>query len=473
MKWTPHKYQLISHKRLIEETKVGLLIGMGLGKTSVTLTAISDLQMMGEVGAVLVIAPKLVAEKTWTDEAAKWDHLSHLRLSRIIGRTPKHRIAALAVPADVYLISRDNIVWLINHMGVAKFLKKFKWVVVDEWSSFKSRTSQRFKALKKVTAKLERFTGLTGTPISTGLMDLWAQMFLLDQGERLEKFIGAFREEYFKPDKRDGDTIFSYKLRPGADIAIYDKIADVCISMQAEDWLDLKPRIDIVTNVYFSDKEAAAFKQFEKEEVLKLYQTALRGWWEDDEYGIPYWVEDPKGWIAPASAAGMYLKLLQFCNGAVYDDDKNYHVVSDAKLDMLEERIESLNGQPVIVFYHFKSDAERITARIKGCDLGKDGSAIDRWNAGKIKIWLLHPASASHGLNLQDGGHHIIWFGIPDSTEMYLQALKRLDRQGQKESVINDMLIIPGTLEDLLVKARLDSRTIEINELLQYLSVTE
>lgn len=396
---------------------------MGLGKTAVTLTATDKLLAWFEVKKPLIVAPKLVTEQTWSAEIEKWDHLRHLKLSRIIG-TPAERIAAMNADADIYIVSRDNIAWLVSYYG-RKF--PFDFLIIDEWSSFKSRTSNRFKAIKSIRGFLTRIVGLTGTPAPNGLMDLWAQLFILDAGARLETTIGGFRQRYFRTVNIDQYTK-QYELRPGSEAYIYDKIKDICISMEAKDWLDLEPRIDQVQRLKLPNMKA--YKEFEREKILEIADQT----------------------ITPVNAPGLYNKLLQFCNGAVYDDDKNYHVVSDAKLDLLEENIEALNGKPVIVFYQFKSDIARIQARIKNVVRLTSAKQIDDWNAGKIQILLAHAASTGHGLNLQKGGHHIIWFGLPWSLELYMQAVARLDRQGQEEAVINIHLITEGTIEELVWK---------------------
>jgi SNF2 family DNA or RNA helicase len=442
MRFKPHNYQQSAEKHAIDVPKCGLVLDMGLGKTVITLTVLDKLLCWMEIKKPLIIAPKLVTEQTWTAERDKWDHLRHLKISRIIG-SQQERILALNTKADIYIVSRDNIAWLVAYCGHKKF--PFDAMVLDEWSSFKSRTSNRFKAVVKVLGLMERVIALTGTPAPNGLMDLWAQLYLLDKGERLEKNIGGYRQRYFQTINIDQYNK-QYVLREGSEAYIYDKIKDICISMEAKDWLDLEPRIDQVQRMKLPNMKA--YKDFEKEKFLELGEQV----------------------ITPVNAPGLYNKLLQFCNGAVYDDDRNYHVVSDAKLDLLEENIEALNGKPVIVFYQFKSDIARIQARIKNVVRLTSAKQIEDWNAGKIQILLAHAASTGHGLNLQHGGHHIIWFGLPWSLELYMQAVARLDRQGQKEAVINIHLITEGTVEEIVWK-RLQTKGLTQQDLIDALKM--
>lgn len=421
-----HPYQERAINFAVDHPFCQLLLSMGLGKTASTLTAINDLLNWCEVFKPLIIAPRLVAEKTWSDEIQEWRHVSHLRISKIIG-SPSQRKKALTAEADIWVISRDNIAWLVDLCGE---FWPFDMVVIDESTSFKSHDSLRFKKMKSVLKhkKIKRMIHLTGTPAPNGLLDLWAPLYLLDQGERLGTTIEGFRNRYFVLN----EYTRRYTPRPGAQEAIQEKISDICISMRKEDWLDLKPVIDVTHKIALPNM--SEYNKFKEDAVLQLID----------------------GEITAVNAGALYSKLLQFCNGAVYDEDKNYHVVHDAKLDALEEMIESLNGSPVLVFYCFKSDIERIKARIKNTVKLEGTKEIDRWNKGEIEVLLAHPASTGHGLNLQFGGWRIIWFGVPSSLELYQQAVARLDRQGQPESVVNTHLITEGTIEETVVNRLVD-----------------
>lgn len=415
-------YQHRMHQHILNTPFGALFTFMGGGKTVTTLTAIDDLLKWCEVSKPLIVAPRLVAEKVWSDEILNWSHINHLRISKVVG-TAQQRKKALTAEADIWIISRDNIAWLVDTLGV---MWPFDMVVLDESTSFKSHDSQRFKAMRKVVDEglVTRMVHLTGTPVPNGLMDLWAPIYLLDKGERLGSTIGGFRTRYFE--KKDWE--FRYALRPGAEASIHEKISDICVSMKKTDWLDVTPRLDITRKVDLPDM--AAYKKFEEDSVLQILDTE----------------------ITAVNAGALYSKLLQFCNGAVYDQNKNYHVVNDAKLDALEEMIEGLNGEPVIIFYCFQSDIARIKSRIKNVRKIETGQDIDDWNAGKITVALGHPAGIGHGLNMQFGGWRIIWFGVPNPLEWYLQAVERIDRPGQREQVINTHLITQGTLEERVVE---------------------
>lgn len=441
MEFIPHNYQKTAIEYILDKPRAGLFLGMGLGKSSITLTAILRLMDSCQVSKVLVIAPKLVAEQTWPEEIAKWDHTKHLTVSPIIG-TQTQRINALARQADIYTIGRDNIQWLVTRLGRGGW--DFDMLVIDESSSFKNPASQRFKALRKVAYLSDRCVNLTGTPAPNSLMDLWSQMYLLDHGERLGRTITQYREAYF----RQNYNGFGYSIVDQHVPLIHSKIEDICLSMTAEDYLDLPDRIDALR--VFNLKNYSKYEEFKRSEVLKL---------EDG------------GDITPVNAAALYSKLLQFSNGAVYDADKDYHVVDDTKLDMLEEAIEELQGSPVIVFYSFVSDMERILKRIKNAQLmPKKGGAemVRKWNRKEVPVLLAHPASIGHGLNMQAGGNHMIWFGLPWSLELYQQAVKRLDRQGQTEVVINTPLIAKGTVEEV-VWERLGDKAATQNSLISAL----
>lgn len=426
MIYNPWPYQDYATQHVIDNPFSGLFLDMGLGKTVSTLTAVNQLMFDDlEVNKVLVIAPKRVAEDTWTTEAAKWDHLKHLRVSVVLG-TERQRKEALKAKADIYVINRENVAWLV---GVYQSAFPFDMVVIDELSSFKSAKAIRFKSLRMVRPLIKRVVGLTGTPAPNGLIDLWPQMYLLDQGERLGKTITRYRENYFTPGRRNGQVVFDYKLKEESEQAIYDKISDICISMNAKDYLSLPERITRDVEIHLPAALKAKYDEFERDQVLALENL--------DE-------------ISAVNAAALTNKLLQFANGAVYDANKDWHEVHKAKLDALEEIVDTSNGQPVLVFYSYKHDLERIKKRLKAykprtLDSRQD---IQDWNDGKIQVLLCHPASAGHGLNLQAGGNIIVWFGLTWSLELYQQANARLDRQGQTKPVIVHRLIIIGTMDE-------------------------
>lgn len=431
-----HEYQKAAVSHIIDHPAAGLFLDMGLGKTVSTLTAINRLMnVYMEVTKVLVIAPKRVAENTWTTECGKWDHLKGLRISRVLG-TEKKRKAALKEDADIYVINRENVVWLVAQL---KGWWPFDMIVIDELSSFKSNTATRFKALRKVRPMSARVVGLTGTPAPNGLIDLWPQMYLLDMGERLEKTITAYRSKYFKPGRTNGQVVFDYKPNSGSEDAIYSRISDICISMKAGDYLDLPDLIEIPVEVSMSDRQMQQYEKFEEEQVLKL----------QDE-----------GDISAVNAAALSNKLLQYANGAVYDADRNIHELHEAKLDALEEIVEAANGSPVLVFYSFRHDVARIMKRLKAYHPKEiDGQEdIQAWNDGRIPVMLAHPASAGHGLNLQQGGHIMVWFGLPWSLELYQQANARLHRQGQRQPVRSYAIMTKGTM-DADVKKALSGKT--------------
>lgn len=429
MKYVPHNYQKYAANRILESPKVGLFLDMGLGKTVSTLTAL-DILMFDyfEIQKVLVIAPKRVAEDTWSREVEKWDHLKHFRISKVLG-TQKQRLDALKATADIYVINRENVKWLVDLYG-NKW--PFDTVVIDELSSFKSNKSQRFKALKKVTPLMQRVIGLTGTPTPNGYLDLWPQIYLLDRGERLGKTISGYRERYFYPGKRNGYTVFTWDLKPGADEAIQKKISDICVSMKAEDYLELPERINNNVYIKMDSKAQALYEQLEKELILQV---------EEDQ-------------ITALTAGALTQKLLQMANGAVYDADNKPVHIHDGKLEALEEILE-FNQEPVLVFYNFKHDYSRLMERFKDLkprtlETSKD---IKDWNDGKIRLLLAHPASVGHGLNIQAGGHIIVWYGLTWSLELYQQANARLYRQGQTKNVIVHHLITEGTVDEDVMKA--------------------
>lgn len=433
MKFIPHKYQEYTINRILEQPKCGLFLDMGLGKTSCTLTAINELMFdRFDIGKVLVIAPKRVAEGTWSDEIEKWDHLKGLKVSVIAG-TEKQRIEALDVQADIYTLGRDNVVWLVEYLQKYKKSWPFDCLVLDELSSFKNTKSKRFKALKKVTPLLDRVIGLTGTPTPNSLIELWPQMYLLDRGERLGNTQSAYKDRYFYPVSGQGHVVFKYGLKDGAEQAIHKKIGDICVSMKAEDHLNMPGRIDNYINIKLPLSVMQQYREFEKEKILEIQEEVLTA----------------------ASAGVVANKLLQFANGSVYDDEKNTHFVHDCKIEALKEIVDTSQGQPILVFYNFKHDYEALMKEFGSLKprMLEGNKDIKEWNEGKIQMVLAHPASIGHGLNIQAGGHIIVWFGLTWSLELYQQANARLYRQGQKESVIIHHLVAQDTIDEQVIKA--------------------
>lgn len=433
MKYNPHDYQSYAAGYIESHPISAILLSMGLGKTSITLTAVNNLLFDSfDVHRVLIIGPLRVARTTWPDEIRKWDHLSDLQYSVVVG-TVSERKAALEKQADIYIINRENVQWLIEESG---YPFDFDMVVVDELSSFKNHQSKRFKALMKVRPRVKRIVGLTGTPSSNGLMDLFAEFKLLDMGERLGRFIGQYRNAYFTPDKRNGQIIFSYKPLPGAEDAIYDKISDITISMKSTDHLKMPELISSQSVVHLSKEERNRYEELKRDLVLSL----------------------PDGEVTAANAASLTGKLSQMANGAVYSDDESIIKIHDQKLDALEDIIEAANGTPLLVAYWFRHDLERITERLHDrhipfARLDTDNS-IRRWNNGDYPVALIHPASAGHGLNLQSGGSTIVWFGLTWSLELYQQTNARLWRQGQSsETVVIQHIIAENTIDERILKA--------------------
>jgi SNF2 family DNA or RNA helicase len=432
MTYAAHDYQQYASDFIETHPVAAILIACGLGKTIITLTAVLNLLFDSfEVRKVLVIAPLRVARDTWPAEIGKWDHLQLLRASVAVGSTVE-RISALERKADLYIINRENVQWLIEESALPF---DFDMVVVDELSSFKNHRSKRFRALMKRRPEIRRIVGLTGTPASNGLIDLWAQFKLLDKGVRLGRFIGAYRDAYFRADKRSGQVVFSYKPAPGAEERIYQAIGDIAISMKATDHIRMPELVSNEYRVALSDDERAAYEKLRKELVL-------------DSSG---------GQVTAANAASLSGKLLQLANGAVYTDDGNTIALHDRKLDALEDLIEAANGQSVLVAYWFKHDLARIIGRLE--KLGLAFSTLDTsesirvWNAGGLPVGLIHPASAGHGLNLQSGGNCLIWFGLTWSLELYQQTVARLWRQGQQsETVVVQHLIAGGTIDERIMR---------------------
>lgn len=435
MEFRPHSYQRHCINKILETKKLGLFLDMGLGKTVTTLTAVKELKYNRfQVCKVLVIAPKKVAEGTWTKEAAKWDHTKMLRVSPVLGSQAR-RIRALNTPADLYVINRENVCWLVDYYRNAW---PFDMVVIDESSSFKSHSAKRFKALAGISSRISRMVELTGTPSPNGLADLWSQVYLLDGGERLGKRYSQFRERYFQPDKRGADgMIYSYEAKPGTEESILAKISDICISMKAEDYLELPDLTYHEVPVELDKKSWKAYQDLERKMILELP--------EDDEL------------ISVTSAAALSNKLLQLANGAVYDEDRQVHEVHDCKIEAFLELVESLQGKPVLVFYNYQHDRERILKALEKSGLRirelKTTQDEDDWNAGRIDILLTHPASSAYGLNLQQGGNHVIWFGLTWNYELYTQANKRLHRQGQVNKVIIHHLVSTGTRDEDVMTA--------------------
>ena len=433
MRYEPHEYQKFTAEYIEAHPVSAIFLDCGLGKTSITLTAVNDLMFDSfEIHRVLVVAPIRVASYSWPAEIEKWDHLERLKYSVAVG-TAAERLAALKKPADIYLINRENVQWLISESGIPF---DFDMVVIDELSSFKNHQTKRFKALMKVRPKVKRIVGLTGTPSSNGLMDLWAEFRLLDMGERLGRFIGQYRTSYFRPDKQNGQVVFSYKPLPGAEKQIYGKISDITISMKSTDHLQMPELVNSKYTVYLSEKEDSRYADLKNDLVLQL----------------------PDGDITAANAASLSSKLSQMANGAVYTDAGETVAIHERKLDALEDIIEAANGKPVLVAYWFRHDLERITERLHKlkipCSrLDTDGS-IRKWNAGEIPVALIHPASAGHGLNLQSGGNTLVWFGLTWSLELYQQTVARLWRQGQQsETVVVQHIITEGTIDERIMKA--------------------
>ena len=433
MEYKPHNYQIYNINRIVEDPAVGLFLRPGLGKTSITLSAINILKYYKwAIGKALVVAPKKVAEGTWSKEAAKWDHLQHLRVIKVLG-TSTQRIRALNTPGDVYVINRENIPWLVDYYKQAW---PFDMVVLDESTSFKNGRSKRFKALKLVRRFIKRIVLLTGTPSSRGLEDLWAQVYLLDGGQRLGKTITQYRQMYFDPDKRNATQIWSYKPKDFAEEAVLRAISDICITMKAEDYLELPQCIEHEIPVILDPKTEKAYRTFERDLLLEV----------DDD-------------VITAAAAGVLTgKLLQFCSGAVYDEDRNVVHIHDCKLEAYMELLESLNGEPCITFYGYQHDRERILAALSKTELRVrvyDGTQDeDDWNAGKIDVLLVHPSSCAYGLNLQAGGRHIVWFTPNWSFELNDQGKCRLWRQGSPyDKVYVHYLIVQGCVDEDVMTA--------------------
>lgn len=456
-----HDYQNRAVEHIEENPYCGLFLDCGLGKTVTTLTAISDLLESCVISKVLVIAPKRVTQVTWRDEINSWSHLKNLRLSVIDGSADQRR-AAMMADADIYAVSRDNIVWLIQEYGGVRI--PFDMVVIDELTSFKNHASKRFKALRKVRKFIPRIVGLTGTPSPNGLIDLWSQMYLIDEGQRLGKSIGRYRDEFFTAGQRNGDIVYSYVPKQPAEETeqkISTRISDICLSMTAEDYLKMPDKIMIYDTVEMDEKDYRRYKEFERERILELIDS-----------------DEP---LSAASAAALSNKLQQFANGAVYDLNHNVTQIHDQKIEKLKELVEAANGQPVLVAYSFKHDLDKITEALKEYKPVKlqTPADIQRWNEGKIQVLITHPASCGHGLNLQKGGHILVWFGHTWSLELYQQFNARLYRQGQMKPVMIHHIIAKNTVDEKIIRSLGDKKDTQdglmncIKELMEYYSKTK
>lgn len=434
MEFEPLDYQMHGIQKILEIPKLGLFLDMGMGKTVTTLTAVKELKYHRfQVRKVLVIAPKKVAEGTWTKEKNKWDHTKMLRVSQVLGSEAK-RIRALNTPADLYIINRENVCWLVDYYRNSW---PFDMVIIDESSSFKSHKAKRFKSLASVGSRIVRMVELTGTPSPHGLEDLWSQVYLLDGGERLGRRFTQFRERYFEPGDRGQNVIYNYRAKPGTKESILEKISDICISMKAEDYLQLPEITYHEIPVELDRKARKAYTDMERKMVLEL---------PEDE-------ED----ISVTSAAALSNKLLQLANGAIYDEFRNVHEIHSCKIEAFLELVESLQGKPVLVFYNFQHDKERIKKALAKTGLRirelKTTEDEDAWNRREIDVLLTHPASSAYGLNLQQGGNHVVWFGLTWNYELYSQANKRLHRQGQTERVIIHHLVSSDTRDEDVMRS--------------------
>ena len=434
MEFVPHPYQAYATQRIVDDPAVGLFLSMGLGKTVITLTAINELKYHRfRVARCLVVAPKKVAEATWATEAAKWDHLRHLRIIPVLG-SAKRRIAALATPGDVWVINRENIPWLVDY---CRHDWPFDMVVLDESSSFKNASSKRFKALRLVRPRIRRIVELTGTPSPNGLEDLWAQVYLLDGGARLGKTLTSYREAFFTQDySRPGQMYRTYSPQDGAEDRIKAAISDICVSMSAADYLELPDYVEDIVPVALDAKARRAYDALERDMLLQVDETT----------------------ITAGSAAVLNGKLLQLCSGAAYDESGQVAHVHDCKLEAFMELVEGLHGEHALVFYWFQHERDRLLEALAKTGLrvrvytgAADGAA---WNAGEVDILLAHPMSCGYGLNLQQGGHHAVWYGYPNwALELYQQANARLYRQGQRYPVICHHLVVQGGMDEAVVAA--------------------
>jgi len=437
LKYIPKPHQEKAMAFLREHKQCALFLDMGLGKTVVTLTYIKELLDDFAVNKVLVIAPKRVAEDTWTREKDKWDHLSDLRISTVIG-SQKQRLKALETDADIYVINRENVVWLVEECGTKW---QFDMLVIDELSSFKSNQAKRFRALKRVIKLIPRVIGLTGTPAPNGYIDLWPEIYLIDQGESLGKTLTVYRDTFFSPGAHKGHIVYEWILKRGSKRLIDTRLSQFCLSMSKEDWLQMPPITYNEVVVRMDKSERDAYESLSKDKILPILGNGVST------------LEDFDSVVVGGTAATLSNKLLQMANGAVYDDCGAVFYLHDRKLDALEELREASQGQPLLVFYSYKHDLDRILERFKDARILKDSNDISAWNEGKIPMLLCHPGSAAHGLNLQEGGHIIIWFGLPWSLELYQQANGRLYRQGQEHPVVIHHIVCEDTIDSKVLDA--------------------
>lgn len=426
MRYTPHAYQEHATKWILDHPHCGLFLDMGLGKTVITLSAVKQLIDNLEVFKVLVVAPLRVASTVWAEEIEKWDHLHGLRAVKVLG-SQKERMLALCREADIYITNRENVDWLVNYKGKRW---DFDMVVLDELSSFKSPSSARFKAMRRALPYIRRVAGLTGTPAPNGLIDLWSQVYLLDKGERLGRTLGSFRTAFFTPGKHNGNVVYEWLLRPDTEEVIYRRISDLCISMRSMDYLTM-PECNLIRMPISLPKTAlSALAAMEHDLIVTLDGEA----------------------VTAQSAAVLTGKLLQMANGAVYDPEGGIHEIHNAKLDALADLVEQANGSPVLVYYSYKHDLQRILGRFPDARVMSTPQDVTDWNEGKIQLMLAHPDSAGHGLNLQRGGHIMVWFGLTWSLEKYQQANARLYRQGQTHPVTIYHLIAEGTMDERVMR---------------------
>jgi SNF2 family DNA or RNA helicase len=449
MRFKPYPYQQYAIDTILSHPCCGLFLGMGLGKTVCTLTAVQKLMYESfEVSKVLVVAPLRVALDTWTREKDKWDHLKGLRVQRILG-SASERKKALTKDADVYVINRENVTWLVQYLRDTRASWPFDMLVIDELSSFKNPKAKRFRALRQVRPLINRVVGLTGTPAPNGYMDLWPEVYLLDQGERLGKTITSYRAKYFKPGRHNGYVVYDWCLVPGAAEEIRRRLSDICVSMRTTDYLDLPDKRVIDIPITLPDEALKAYKTMEHDKILELGDAEITAF----------------------QAATVTGKLLQMANGAVYDDDGEPTLLHDAKVEALAEILEAAQGDPVLVFTGYRHDLARLKKKFKSYGPRTINSQKDirDWNDGKIKLLIAHPASIGHGLNLQDGGHIIVWFGLTWSLELYQQANARLYRQGQKMPVLIYRLIAKGTVDEAVIK-NLNGKNKRQDSLIEYLN---
>jgi len=435
VKFEAMSYQQYCINKIMDQPEIGLFLDMGMGKTVITLTAIEQLLYdCFEVGKVLVIAPLRPAAQTWPEEIRKWDHLQNLRAVTVLGSV-KMRQSALEAAADIFIINRDNVSWLVNHYQGKRW--PFDTIIIDELSSFKAANTRRFKALRSIRPYVNRIIGLTGTPAPNGLLDLWPQLYLLDQGRSLGRTLTGYRDQYFLPDKRNAQIIYSWKPRPFAEDMIYELIADTCISMKSQDFLTLPERLKITHKIQLPGEAREAYDRLERDLFLDL----------------------DAGSVDALNAGVLVNKLMQVTGGSVYDTEGEAREVHSAKLEALDDLIEAANGQPVLVFYAFRHELSRILSRYSEARDIREKGAIEAWNAGQVPILVAHPASAGHGLNLQAGGHIVIWYGLTTSLELYQQANKRLHRMGQRETVLIHHLVAEKTIDEKVLGFILEQKT--------------